>query len=460
MVEPDLLDDTRPLVSADKWLHDRNSELLRQIITWVGRLLLFSIGLTVVMGMRTPHLWQVWVILLAQVLGLGVQQLALARLDQGKLRAASLMVIMLQVCTTVLAALFFRNMVIDYAVMALMHIIMANVLISPRASAVLAGGLVALGVGLVMVQLSGLSTLQIVIPWTSELLVHAFLFFVSLFIGTLLVTRNTDNARRALALSAEQAHKVAVANRQLAQEMADRQRAEQDRLRLAVEHERVRILSSFIRDASHEFRNPLAIINTHLYMLQKRQPELEDSESVRVIQEQSTYIAALVDALLEMSKLDSTASFARAPVDINDLLRDLAGSFDGQARRRGLRLQVDLAPDLPPVQGDVERLRQALFHIIRNAIEHSEGGGIVALASQRSSVGIVLVIQDEGEGIDPEDLPHIFERFFQGDRTRTARGVGLGLPIARKIIDAHGGQIGVTSVVGQGTTFRIVLPAG
>jgi signal transduction histidine kinase len=217
---------------------------------------------------------------------------------------------------------------------------------------------------------------------------------------------------------------------------------------------------SFIRDASHEFRNPLAIINAQLYLLDKRQPDPENSERTRVIQDQVTYIAALVDALLEMSKLDSATSFTRAPVDVNDLLRDLAGAFDAQARRQGLRLKVDLAPNLPLVRGDGERLHQALFHIIRNAIEYSEGGGTVALISQRSPVGILLVVQDEGAGIAPEDLPHIFERFFQGDRARTPHGVGLGLPIASKIIEAHGGQIGVTSVLGQGTTFRIELPAG
>ncbi len=375
MVEPNLADDTRPLVPADKWLHDRNSELLRQITTWVGRLLLFSIGLTIVMGFRPPSIWQIWVLLLMQVSGLGIQHLALFRLGQGDLHAASLLVILLQLGITILTALFFRNMVIGYAVMGLMYVIMANVLISPRASAVLAAGLLVVGVGLLVVQLSELSAFQISMPWVVELGVHIALFFASLFLGTLLVTRNTDNARRALALSAEQAHKVAVANRQLAQEMAERQRAEQDRLRLAVEHERVRILSSFIRDASHEFRNPLAIINAQLYLLDKRQPDPENSERTRVIQDQVTYIAALVDALLEMSKLDSATSFTRAPVDVNDLLRDLAGAFDAQARRQGLRLKVDLAPNLPLVRGDGERLHQALFQITGTRSSTAKGAG-------------------------------------------------------------------------------------
>jgi hypothetical protein len=201
MVEPNLADDTRPLVPADKWLHDRNSELLRQITTWVGRLLLFSIGLTIVMGFRTPSIWQIWVLLLMQVSGLGIQHLALFRLGQGDLHAASLLVILLQLGITILTALFFRNMVIGYAVMGLMYVIMANVLISPRASAVLAAGLLVVGVGLLVVQLSELSAFQISMPWVVELGVHIALFFASLFLGTLLVTRNTDNARRALALS-------------------------------------------------------------------------------------------------------------------------------------------------------------------------------------------------------------------------------------------------------------------
>ena len=159
---------------------------------------------------------------------------------------------------------------------------------------------------------------------------------------------------------------------------------------------------------------------------------------------------------------------------VAEFLADMATSFAGQSEAAGIALNVVIDERLVgqdkalTILADAGRLDQVVSNLLVNAIRHTAPGGTIRLeakplAEGATIVGVQLIVQDSGVGIAPEALPHIFDRFWRGDRSRShagGAGGGLGLAIARQLIQAHGGQIRATSIVGQGTTFVIDLPRG
>jgi two-component system OmpR family sensor kinase/two-component system sensor histidine kinase BaeS len=137
-------------------------------------------------------------------------------------------------------------------------------------------------------------------------------------------------------------------------------------------------------------------------------------------------------------------------------------SFSELAARRQVALEGCAGPDVDPVLMDAQMIGRVLSNLLGNAIRHTPSGGTVVVEASRSAQGVRVEIHDTGEGISAEDLPHIFERFYRGEksRSRSTGGAGLGLAIAKGIVEAHGGRIGVESAIGQGTCFFFVLPAG
>ncbi len=247
----------------------------------------------------------------------------------------------------------------------------------------------------------------------------------------------------------------------IVRDITERRRAEQRTLELALERERVQVLTSFISDASHEFRTPLSIIGLKAYLLhndiysRKRDAYLAD------ITHQIELLTELLDSLLVMTRLDSHEPFAIRPVDVGLLVRGLLEPVGDSAREAGLTLTTHYADQLPLVQGDGPRLQQALTHILHNAVRYTPAGGaiMVRVAPVPGRDGhIAVTVSDTGSGIEAHQLPHIFDRFFRGDMARSTRGFGLGLSIARAIIERHGGCIEVQSTVGQGSTFCVMLP--
>jgi two-component system sensor histidine kinase BaeS len=147
----------------------------------------------------------------------------------------------------------------------------------------------------------------------------------------------------------------------------------------------------------------------------------------------------------------------RKPTDLADLLAGVVAAFDLQAEGQGRSLVLDLPPDLAPVDVDPQRVRQVVANLVSNALRHTpEGGRVVVSAAQRQDKAQVSVA-DSGSGISAEDLPRVFDRFWQGDRNR-AGSSGLGLAIARELVRAHGGRLWVESSPGQGATFLFTLP--
>jgi len=148
-------------------------------------------------------------------------------------------------------------------------------------------------------------------------------------------------------------------------------------------------------------------------------------------------------------------------VRVAELLGDVYTSFSGQVEAAGLDLHVDVAEDLPDIIGNVGRLEQVLNNLVANALRHTHRGGRITLEAHGGDEGVRIVVGDTGEGIPAEDLPHIFDRFWRGDKSRSradGMGSGLGLAIARQLVEAHGGHIDVQSELGEGTTFVVELP--
>ena len=216
----------------------------------------------------------------------------------------------------------------------------------------------------------------------------------------------------------------------------------------------------FVADISHELKTPLTSVQGFSQAL--LDGTVEEMEGVRraaqIIHEEADRMARLVGELLELSKLESgQIELARGPLNLTELLRRCVARFTARAEEAGIRLRVDL-PALPLIHGDPDRLERVFSNLLDNAIKFTPEGGKVDLTARKGDEAIEVTVADTGVGIPREDLPHIFERFYRGDRSRRAGGTGLGLAIAREIVIAHGGKIEVKSEVGRGTRFTVTLP--
>jgi PAS domain S-box-containing protein len=249
-----------------------------------------------------------------------------------------------------------------------------------------------------------------------------------------------------------------VAGMIMAQDLTDQIQAEQRRVDLALERERVKVLTDFIQNASHEFSSPLSIINTNLYLLARSCDSAQQHQQIDSLKQQAQQIASLVKAMLTMSRLDSGVSMTFTPTDINQLLRDIETRILPTIDQKQLAFALNLDTTSPQVSGDQRELYQALLNVLDNAVQFTPEGGAITVGTAADATQITITVQDTGIGIGEHDLPHIFERFYRADKARTTRGAGLGLPVARKIIEQHGGTIQVDSVPDQGTTFTVTLP--
>ena len=216
-------------------------------------------------------------------------------------------------------------------------------------------------------------------------------------------------------------------------------------------------------DVAHELRTPLHIIQGNLEGILDGVYE-PTPDHLQATLDETRQLARLVDDLRTLSLAEAgQLPLRKEAVNLADLLADVATSFSGQVEARGVTLHLESAC-LPPnltVFADAGRLDQVLGNLIVNAIRHTPAGGQITLSGQAAPGAITILVRDSGEGISPDDLPHIFDRFWRGDRARTHRGGvggGLGLAIARQLVQAHGGQIGVESALGHGAAFTITLP--
>ncbi len=246
----------------------------------------------------------------------------------------------------------------------------------------------------------------------------------------------------------------------IATDITERRNAEKQTLDLAVERERVRLLANFIRDASHDFRTPLSTINTSLYLLSRSTDAEKQRHHVDVIQQQTAHLGKLLEGMLKMTRLDSEHLFRYSAVDVNALLATIHYRDSAAAARKSLDFRLALDERRFVVKADMSELERALTELIKNAIHYTPEGKTIRLSTTVDGDEGVVTVEDTGIGIDPEDQARVFERFYRADKARSTDtgGVGLGLSIAQKIIEAHGGRITLESVPGDGSVFRVYLP--
>jgi len=238
-------------------------------------------------------------------------------------------------------------------------------------------------------------------------------------------------------------------------------------LRLQETDQKQRELEMLRRDliawAGHDLRTPLASVRAIVEALADGLVEDPDTAQRYLLTARRDIqnLSLLIDDLFQMAQLDAGGlrlDFELA--SLNDLVSDTLESFSQQAKQQEVILSGRVAANVDPVRMDVQRIGRVLDNLVGNALRHTSPGGSVTVDAVRSEIGVQVDVRDTGEGIQSEDLAHVFERFYRGEKSRSRRtgGAGLGLAIARGIVEAHGGRIGVESTAGQGTRFFFHLP--
>jgi two-component system OmpR family sensor kinase len=215
----------------------------------------------------------------------------------------------------------------------------------------------------------------------------------------------------------------------------------------------------FAADAAHELRTPVSVLiaQTHAALMRKRSYE-ENQATIEACHRAAQRMRRLITALLQLARLDAgqeppkRVQFDLLPVadECIELLKPLAGERD-------IKITLDMAPT--PVFGDAEQIHQVISNLVTNAIQYNKPGGEVRIAARRDNGSTAITVSDTGMGIPSRHLPHVFERFYRADESRSSGHVGLGLAISKAIIDAHGGAIEVSSQENAGATFTVRLPA-
>jgi PAS domain S-box-containing protein len=240
-----------------------------------------------------------------------------------------------------------------------------------------------------------------------------------------------------------------------------RREAEAQRHELETKRRTLGNLRRFLNDVTHDLRTPLSVINTSLYLLQRRMSAEERSlRYMQSIDEQVAHLIRIVEDMTDMSQLDyEQANIRLAPSNVNALVAMVASTFEENSGGKRQRLILNRSDLLPPVMADEALLARALRYILSNAIIYTPPEGDIAISTLRRDNQVVIEVRDTGMGIEDIDLPHIFEPFYRGDKSRTISeaGTGLGLTMALEIVEAHGGSIAVQTTPGQGSTFSICL---
>ena len=224
-----------------------------------------------------------------------------------------------------------------------------------------------------------------------------------------------------------------------------------------------RLKDEFVMTVSHELRTPLTSITGWVQILETGKLDAAQTRAaIETIARSARAQARLIEDLLDVSRIISgKLRLDPRTVRIADVVREAAATVQPAADAKGLRLDTVIDPDAGTITADPDRLLQVIWNLLSNAIKFTPAGGRVVVSVQRSDMTVDLVVRDSGVGIAPEFLPHVFDRFRQGEAgtQRTHGGLGLGLAIVRHLVELHGGTVKAESAgQGSGATFRITLP--
>lgn len=219
---------------------------------------------------------------------------------------------------------------------------------------------------------------------------------------------------------------------------------------------------NLVADVAHELRTPITALQAGLYAILDDAYPMTKTE-IAGLYEQTRMLGRLVNDLHDLSQADANQlPLNRRPLDLSNAVEDFVAPFRIVAEGKDIIFDLHMQPNLPIVSVDESRINQVLHNLLSNALRHTPEGGTISVSVVRAGECVQIDVSDNGDGIAPEHLPHVFERFYRGDygRSRDAGGTGLGLAIARAIVEAHQGKLEVTSagIPGQGAKFTAILP--
>lgn len=218
-------------------------------------------------------------------------------------------------------------------------------------------------------------------------------------------------------------------------------------------------LRNTISDISHQLKTPIAALNIYNGILQQEASDAATVQEFTSLSEQELdRIEALVQSLLKMARLDAGAiTLEQSPENISELLEHIKGQYSFRADQEGKEIALE-GDEQTVLLCDRIWLGEAIGNLVKNALDHTTQGDRILIRWQQSPCLTTITVEDTGSGIHPEDLYHIFKRFYRSRFSKDTQGVGLGLPLAKSIIESHQGSIEVLSELGQGTTFAINFP--
>lgn len=221
-----------------------------------------------------------------------------------------------------------------------------------------------------------------------------------------------------------------------------------------------RLRQNMVADVAHELRTPLSNVRGYLEAIREGVMK-PDADTIRSLHEETTLLSGLIDDLQELSLIEAgELKMVRQTEDIAELISQTVAALQGQAVAKGVSIATDLPDTLPQVDIDLHHIRQVLRNLLENAVAHTTKGDTITVTAGQKGHWVEVSVTDTGEGIPAEDLPNIFERFYRVDksRTRATGGSGLGLTIAKRLVDAHGGKIEAQGELGKGSRFSFTLP--
>jgi len=223
-----------------------------------------------------------------------------------------------------------------------------------------------------------------------------------------------------------------------------------------------KVKSEFLNIVSHELKTPLTAMSAHLDVLDDFKSSFTEQEliSLDAIRRNSKQLKTLITNILELSRMDAGKfELCMTDVDMKYIIKSVMDDVRILANKRGIILKSQLS-SLPKIKADEMRVKEIITNLLSNAIKFTLKDGTITVKAKKKDKYIVVSIADTGAGIFPEDIKHVFEKFYQVDSSikRKYEGTGLGLSIAKKLVDMHGGKISVKSIMGKGTTFIFTLP--
>ncbi len=226
----------------------------------------------------------------------------------------------------------------------------------------------------------------------------------------------------------------------------------------ALEREKANLISMF----AHDIKSSLTIIGGFVLRLIKMRPSLSEEKKVKyldIMKNETGKLSFLVNDFLEFSRLQTgSLKLEFSPSSLDKELMELFDAYQVKAKQAGINLKLENEEELPIVEADANRLRRVFTNLLDNALKFSKNGGAVTISTDQTEKDIVVKVKDEGIGVDPEDLPHIFETFNRGKGAEKREGFGLGLATVKAIVEAHGGRVLVESTLGKGSVFKVILP--